>query len=279
MHSNNRLQHHIQLLMNGWPVHHHRMVLNKNISNTTGANSSSNRAAGNTGQSAMTHKNSNIVPTLQASHSLLSTSKFADANYITIFTATAVTIYKGETTTINASRPPVLAGWWDDISGLWHVPLTAQHNDKHSQMHENPYTMCLNWQTAAKSLHTTMWQQDTPQNQHGWQQSLQQGHCWRKGQSLNTFQSQQKWLKVIYGNNNKEKGQWSPNMTPTTKFNFKRNKTPIHRCMTQKKGHRPNWHLPNLIKSRKQVSHDIMWHSLWCYFSGAHGKLDIWQSE
>ena len=68
-----------------------------------------------------------IVRTLKASHSLQSTSKLADANYITKFTTTEVQIYDGETTKINLSQPPVLKGWQNEVSGLWHVPLTAKH--------------------------------------------------------------------------------------------------------------------------------------------------------
>ena len=70
-----------------------------------------------------------IVPTLKASYSLLSTSKFADANYITMFTPMNVKLYYGETTTIQASKPPFLAGWRDNKSGLWHVPLTAHKTE------------------------------------------------------------------------------------------------------------------------------------------------------
>ena len=75
-----------------------------------------------------------IVPTLKTFHSLLSTNKFADVNYITMITSTAVQIYDRETTRITTSQPPVLTGWQDEISGLWHVPLTLQHNKKILQL-------------------------------------------------------------------------------------------------------------------------------------------------
>ena len=58
-----------------------------------------------------------IIPALKA-------SKNADANYITIFTHTEVTINDGETTTTKTTKPPVLAGCRDNKSGSWNIPLT-----------------------------------------------------------------------------------------------------------------------------------------------------------
>ena len=63
-----------------------------------------------------------IVPTSKSSHTLLSTSKFADANYITMLTPHAVQFYDGQTMTIKSTKLPVLSGWRNTISKLWHVP-------------------------------------------------------------------------------------------------------------------------------------------------------------
>ena len=75
-------------------------------------------------------KTVDIVPNLRASHSLLSTSKFANASYITMLMLTTVQIYDREITKITASQPPVLTGWQNELSRLWHVPLTAQHTSQ-----------------------------------------------------------------------------------------------------------------------------------------------------
>ena len=62
-----------------------------------------------------------IVPDLQH-NSLLSASKFADANYVTILTPKEVLIYDGKDLTITVSSEAILRGW-REVNGLWRVPL------------------------------------------------------------------------------------------------------------------------------------------------------------
>ena len=62
-----------------------------------------------------------IVPELKH-NSLLSGSKFADANYVTILTPDEVLIYDGADLTIKVSSEAILRGWRDE-NGLWRVPL------------------------------------------------------------------------------------------------------------------------------------------------------------
>ena len=69
-----------------------------------------------------------IVPGLKH-NSLLSASKFADANYITILTPTEVLIYDGEDLKLTVSNEAVLRGWRDETSGLWRVPLKEEVNN------------------------------------------------------------------------------------------------------------------------------------------------------
>ena len=59
-----------------------------------------------------------MVPALEH-NSLLSASKFADANYITILTPNEVLIYDGDELTINVDKDAVLRGWRDRSTGLW----------------------------------------------------------------------------------------------------------------------------------------------------------------
>jgi hypothetical protein len=56
-------------------------------------------------------------------HSLLSTGKFAEANYITIFDNKIVNIYNANDTTISVSRGAILWGWRDKNINLWRIPL------------------------------------------------------------------------------------------------------------------------------------------------------------
>ena len=56
-------------------------------------------------------------------HSLLSTSKYADANYITIFDKDTVNIYDANDTEITATKGTILRGWRDPDIKLWRIPL------------------------------------------------------------------------------------------------------------------------------------------------------------
>ncbi len=64
-------------------------------------------------------------------HSLLSTSKFADANYITIFDKEAVNIYDANETTITVTRGAILRSFKCPTTGIWRIPLVdlVQNNN------------------------------------------------------------------------------------------------------------------------------------------------------
>ena len=65
-----------------------------------------------------------IVPEL-ALNSLLSTSKLADANYITIFTKDEVQVFDAETTKFNIEGNAIMQGWRCPETRLWRVPLCS----------------------------------------------------------------------------------------------------------------------------------------------------------
>jgi len=56
-------------------------------------------------------------------HSLLSTGKYADANYITVFDKDTVNIYDANDTIITVTRDAILRGWRDKSNKLWRIPL------------------------------------------------------------------------------------------------------------------------------------------------------------
>jgi hypothetical protein len=56
-------------------------------------------------------------------NSLLSTGKYAEADYITIFDKEQVNVYDVNDVVISVSRGAVLRGWRDPKSGLWQIPL------------------------------------------------------------------------------------------------------------------------------------------------------------
>jgi len=63
-----------------------------------------------------------IVPGISTA-SLISTSKFADAKYITIFDEEEVNIYDANNTKITSTRGAILKGWRMKDTGLWRIPL------------------------------------------------------------------------------------------------------------------------------------------------------------
>jgi hypothetical protein len=56
-------------------------------------------------------------------HSLLSTGKFADANYITVFDKDTVNVYDANDTIITVTKDAILRGWRDMSNKLWRIPL------------------------------------------------------------------------------------------------------------------------------------------------------------
>ena len=67
-------------------------------------------------------KEVHIVPSIET-HSLLSTAKFAEAGYITVFDNEEVNIYNVPNTTLIVSRGAILRGWFDKTANLWQIPL------------------------------------------------------------------------------------------------------------------------------------------------------------
>ena len=76
-----------------------------------------------------------IVTNLTFTHSLLRTSKFVDANHITVFTSMEVTIYDGETTS---------------ITRLWHVPLTNKQSHHEAQITQESINNVYNFPSKSQ---------------------------------------------------------------------------------------------------------------------------------
>jgi len=67
-------------------------------------------------------KEVHIVPSIET-HSLLSTAKFAGAEYITVFDKEEVNIYNAQNTMFKVSKGAILRGWFDKTANLWRIPL------------------------------------------------------------------------------------------------------------------------------------------------------------
>ena len=159
-----------------------------------------------------------LVPGLQHS-SMMSIRKFADVNYITIFTPQEVTIFYGNTTNIASTGEPTLQGWRDPASGLWQIPLLppnqtkaqsrqqtspTQHNQQQMSSINNVYELPSIEQVikchhaAAGYPAKTMWIKASIQG------SLHCCQCKQQEQWLNTFQSPPKHKKATC--NSKDRG-------------------------------------------------------------------------
>jgi hypothetical protein len=62
------------------------------------------------------------VPSIET-HSLLSTVKFAEARYITVFDKEEINIYDAQDTMFKVSKGAILQGWFDKTANLWQIPL------------------------------------------------------------------------------------------------------------------------------------------------------------
>ena len=67
-------------------------------------------------------KDIHIVPSIK-SNLLLSTAKFAEAGYITVFDNQEVNIYNAHDTKLIVLRGAILRGWFDKMHNLWRIPL------------------------------------------------------------------------------------------------------------------------------------------------------------
>jgi hypothetical protein len=67
-------------------------------------------------------KDVHIVSSIE-SNALLSTAKFAEAGYITIFDNKEVNIYDTHDTTYKVWQAAILRGWFDKTASLWQMPL------------------------------------------------------------------------------------------------------------------------------------------------------------
>ena len=56
-------------------------------------------------------------------NSLISTAKFAEAGYITIFDDEEVNVYNAQNTKVIVTWQAIIKGWFDKKANLWQMPL------------------------------------------------------------------------------------------------------------------------------------------------------------
>ena len=89
-------------------------------------------------------KELHITPGI-SQNSLLSTAKYADAGYITVFDKDRVNVYDANITMITVSREVVLRGCREEGEDLWQIPIveTVQNNNTDTIIVNRPPTEFL----------------------------------------------------------------------------------------------------------------------------------------
>jgi hypothetical protein len=90
-------------------------------------------------------------------NSLLSTVKFADANYITIFNKDEVNIFDANDTSITVTKGAILLGWRNTTTNLWCIPLVRMVlnlNTDTALSNQPPSEFLLNRPDPAEAVHS-----------------------------------------------------------------------------------------------------------------------------
>jgi hypothetical protein len=99
-------------------------------------------------------------------NSLLSTVKFADANYITIFDKDKVNIYNANDTTITVTKGAILRGWCDNKANLWHIPLVCMVRNLNTDtvlLKRPPSEFLLNRPDPTEAVHSVYEMKSQPE--------------------------------------------------------------------------------------------------------------------
>ena len=84
----------------------------------------------------------NIVPRLHST--LISVPKLADASYTTVFRKTGAAVYNDTTTTVTASKPPVMEAPRCALTGLWKLNLDLEKEENKIAEVNQPTTDNIN---------------------------------------------------------------------------------------------------------------------------------------
>jgi hypothetical protein len=99
-------------------------------------------------------------------HSFLSTGKYADANYITVFNKDTVNVYNANDTVITVTQEAILRGWRDKGNKLWCIPLVdmVQNQNTGTIIFNRPPTKFLPDQPPPKeAIHNVFELKTTPE--------------------------------------------------------------------------------------------------------------------
>jgi hypothetical protein len=98
-------------------------------------------------------------------HSRVSTGKYADANYITVFDKDTGNVYNTNNTVITVTKEAILQGWQDKDNKLWRIPLVdmVQNQNTDTIIVNRPPTKFLpNQPPPKKAIHNVFELKTTP---------------------------------------------------------------------------------------------------------------------
>jgi hypothetical protein len=99
-------------------------------------------------------------------HSLRSTGKYADANYITVFDKDTINVYNANNTVVTVTKEAILRGWRDKDNKLWRIPLVdmAQNQNTNTIIVNRPPTEFLpNRPPPKEAIHNIFELKTTPE--------------------------------------------------------------------------------------------------------------------
>ncbi len=99
-------------------------------------------------------------------HSLLSTGKYADANYVTVFNKDTVNVYNANNTIITVTKEAILQGWRNKDNKLWCIPLVdmVQNQNTDTIIVNRPPTKFLpNRPPPEEAIHNVFELKTTPE--------------------------------------------------------------------------------------------------------------------
>jgi hypothetical protein len=140
-------------------------------------------------------------------NSLVSTAKFADANYITIFNKDTFNIYNANNTIITITKGAILQGLQDKNSNLWRIPLV------HMVWNLNTNTVLLNCPPNEFLLN----QPDPVEAVHSVYKLKTQPEIVQYLHASAGFQTKPTWLKAI---KNKQFSSWPRLTTDAVRRHF-----------------------------------------------------------
>jgi hypothetical protein len=98
-------------------------------------------------------------------HLLLSTGKYADANYITVFDKDTVNVYNANNTVITVTKEAILWGWRDKDNKLWCIPLVDMVQNQNTNtiiFNQSPTEFLPNQPPPEEAIHNVFELKTTP---------------------------------------------------------------------------------------------------------------------